>query len=186
MQPFPSQIQGRCLHGKIRPLRASDLPLFGEHLLRLDAASRRDRFNGVTDDAFVAAYAAKCFVPGTAVIGYLEGQLVRGAAELHEQPEIDGLGAEIAFSVEHDWQHRGLGSRLFDRLLAKAKGIGCRRLRVTTHPQNEVMKALARRFNAKLSFVDGETVGLIELTGGRPLVPKLPGPTTATRFQTVK
>ena len=41
--------------GMIRQLRPSELPLFRNHLLRLDAASRRDRFNGITDDQFVAS-----------------------------------------------------------------------------------------------------------------------------------
>jgi len=45
--------------GAIRQLRPSDLPRFREHLLRLDTASRRDRFNGLVDDAFLQNYAAR-------------------------------------------------------------------------------------------------------------------------------
>ncbi len=37
--------------GIIRELQATDLPLFRDHLLRLDPSSRRDRFNGSTDEA---------------------------------------------------------------------------------------------------------------------------------------
>ena len=47
--------------GAIRQLRPSDLAAFREHLLRLDADSRRDRFNGVTDEVFLASYAARRF-----------------------------------------------------------------------------------------------------------------------------
>ena len=39
--------------GQFRQLRPSDLANFREHLLRLDAESRRDRSNGVTDDIFI-------------------------------------------------------------------------------------------------------------------------------------
>ncbi|MBN9242788.1 MAG: GNAT family N-acetyltransferase [Mesorhizobium sp.] len=151
------------LTGTIRQLRPSDLPRFRDHLLRLDAASRRDRFNGATNDGFVAAYADRCFAEGAAVIGYVEGDEVLGAAELHERPEEAEPTAEIAFSVERRLQHRGIGGRLFARLIQQARGLGYTRLFVTTHADNLAMKALARRFEAALSFAEGETVGTIRL-----------------------
>lgn len=147
----------------IRQLRPSELPLFREHLLSLDAASRRDRFNGITDDDVVAAYADRCFRDGAAVIGFVVDGHVRGAAELHERPELPEPTGEIAFSVEREFQHGGIGARLFARLIESARGLGYQRLLVTTHPENEAMKALARRFNSKLTFSAGETLGLIEL-----------------------
>ena len=155
--------------GTIRQLRPSDLPRFREHLLRLDADSRRDRFNGLTDNNFIAAYADRSFANGTTVIGYIEDGKVLGAAELHERAEEAEPTAEIAFSVERHLQHRGIGGRLFERLIAQARGLGYERLRVTTHPQNAAMKALARRYNATLSFEDGETVGTIDLAPSPPL-----------------
>lgn len=149
--------------GAIRQLRPSDLPLFRDHLLRLDAESRRDRFNGFIDDAFVAAYADRCFSDGTTVIGYVEDGRVLGAAELHERPEDMIPTGEIAFSVERDLQHRGIGTRLFERLILNALGLGYTRLFVTTHHENAAMKALARKFGADLTFEAGETMGVIDL-----------------------
>jgi len=151
------------LKGTIRQLRPSDLPRFRDHLLRLDAASRRDRFNGAASDAFVATYADRSFAEGTTVIGYVEGDEVLGAAELHERPEEAEPTAEIAFSVERSLQHRGIGGRLFARLVQQARGLGYTRLFVTTHADNRAMKALARRFDAALTFAEGETVGVIRL-----------------------
>lgn len=153
----------RPLVGTIRQLRPSDLHRFAEHLLRLDEQSRRDRFNGLTDDDFLRSYADRCFHEGVTVIGYVEGDRVLGAAELHERPEELEPTAEIAFSVEQKIQHRGIGARLFRRLIAQARGLGYSRLQVTTHSSNLAMKALARRFKAKLSFELGETNGVIEL-----------------------
>ncbi|RFC64861.1 MULTISPECIES: GNAT family N-acetyltransferase [Mesorhizobium] len=148
----------------VRQLRPSEKDLFRDHLLRLDRESRTDRFNGGTKDDFLIAYADRSFSDGTSVIGVVNDGRVIGAAELHEKPEPDGEPtAEIAFSVENEWQHRGLGGLLFERLIQTAIGLGYRRLRVTTHSQNAAMKALARRFGAKLTFEFGETVGLIEL-----------------------
>lgn len=150
--------------GIIRQLRPSDLSRFTDHLHRLDMHSRRDRFNGMTDDDFLTAYAYRCFHEGVTVVGYVEGDKVLGAAELHERPEEqDEPTAEIAFSVERHLQHQGIGSRLFQRLIAQARALGYQRLRVMTHPANGAMKALARRFNAVLTFEDGETMGVIEL-----------------------
>lgn len=153
----------QLMPGAIRQLRPSEEALFRDHLLRLDSASRRDRFNGVTDDQFVAAYASRCFHDGTTVIGYVVDGQVRGAAELHERPELVEPTGEIAFSVEQDYQHRGVGGQLFARLIESARGFGYERLLVTTHSQNEAMKTLARRFDAKLTFAASEAVGLIEL-----------------------
>lgn len=162
------------LGGRIRLLRHSELPQFREHLLRLDAESRRDRFNGPTCDAFVASYAERCFKDGTIVIGYVDEGRVLGAAELHERPEDAEPTGEIAFSVERHLQRQGLGGLLFARLIEGARAFGYERLLVTTHPQNEPMKRLARSFNARLRFDDGETVGLIELEPAPPL-PARPG-----------
>lgn len=147
----------------VRQLRPSEKGLFRDHLLRLDRESRADRFNGGTKDEFLIAYADRSFSDGTSVIGVVEDGKVIGAAELHEKPDPDEPTAEIAFSVEKEWQHRGLGGLLFERLIQTAMGLGYRRLSVTTHAQNAAMKALARRFGARLTFESGETVGLIEL-----------------------
>lgn len=150
--------------GSIRELAPADLRLFCDHLLRLDPASRHDRFNGITDDEFVRAYAARCFGDDVAVLAFEEDGMIRGAAELHEVAPGRREVAELAFSVEEAWQHRGIGSRLFSTLLTRAAARGCRELIVTTHPRNEAMKALARRFGARLSFQNLETVGVIDLT----------------------
>lgn len=149
--------------GTIRALRPSDRPRFRDHLLRLDAESRRDRFNSYVNDAFIRSYVARSFAEGATVIGYGEGDLVLGAAELHERPDKAEPTAEIAFSVEKALQHRGIGGRLFQRLIGQARGLGYASLLVTTHPDNLAMRALARRFDAQLRFEDGETVGTIEL-----------------------
>lgn len=164
--------------GLIRQLRPSDLPRFREHLLRLDAASRRDRFNGAINDNFLVAYAKRSFSEGATVIGYVEDDKVLGAAELHERTEFAEPTGEIAFSVESHLQHRGIGGRLFERLISNARGQGYAKLLVTTHPQNEAMKALARKFDAALSFDAGETVGVITLEPPQPLfapTPRLAG-----------
>ena len=150
--------------GQVRILTARELPLFREHLLRLDRESRRDRFNGSLDDDFLKRYAAKCVSDGTIILAYFEHDVVRGAAELH-QPDLssDSL-PEIAFSVESAVRRQGVGSILFTQLIAKARSLGYQSLRITTGAQNDAMRALANKFGAKLSFRHGESTGNIDLT----------------------
>jgi GNAT superfamily N-acetyltransferase len=151
--------------GAVRVLKPREMPLLRDHLLRLDPASRRDRFNGVVDDEFIKKYAAGCFGEGVIVIGYIEDGEVHGAAELHEPQRTADSTPEIAFSVEQHLRRQGVGSVLFKALLAEAKRNGFQRLRVTTGAQNDAMRALARKFGTKLNFRHGELSGSIDLSG---------------------
>jgi GNAT superfamily N-acetyltransferase len=151
--------------GSVRTLTAQELPLLREHLLRLDPESRRDRFNGLIDEGFIARYAAKCATDGTIIVAYFEDGVVCGAAELH-QPDLANPLPEIAFSVEARMRRQGVGTILFTSLIAKAKSLGYDSLRITTGSQNEAMRALAHKFGAHLSFRRGESTGSIDLTQG--------------------
>jgi GNAT superfamily N-acetyltransferase len=128
--------------GSVRTLTVRELPLLREHLLRLDASSRRDRFNGYTDEGFIERYAAKCQTDGTLIVAYIENGMVRGAAELHP-PDLSNALPEIAFSVEAGLRRQGVGSILFTKLIAKARSLGYDSLRITTGSENAAMRALA-------------------------------------------
>jgi GNAT superfamily N-acetyltransferase len=151
--------------GSVRTLKAKELPLLREHLLRLDPESRHDRFNGYIDDGFIARYAEKCQTDGTIVIAYIEDDEVRGAAELH-QPDLSNPLPEVAFSVEARLRRQGVGSMLFARLIEQARSLGYASLRITTGSQNQAMRALAHKFGAHLVFRRGESSGSIDLTQG--------------------
>jgi GNAT superfamily N-acetyltransferase len=150
--------------GTVRTLRQQEeLPLLRDHLLRLDAESRRDRFHGFLDDSFIERYAAKCAGDGTVIIAYIEDGVVRGAAELHPPGQSEDSLPEIAFSVEASVRRRGVGSILFRKLIAEARLKGYRSLRITTGAQNQAMRALANKFGAHLTFRHGESTGSIDL-----------------------
>jgi RimJ/RimL family protein N-acetyltransferase len=140
-----------------------ELPLLRDHLLRLDGASRHDRFHGFMDDSFIERYAEKCANDGTIIIAYFEDGVVRGAAELHPPEQSPDRLPEIAFSVEASVRRRGVGSFLFRQLIAEAHAKGYRSLRITTGAQNEAMRALAKKFGANLTFRHGESTGTIDL-----------------------
>ncbi len=153
--------------GTVRALRRREELLLRDHLLRLDRASRYDRFHGFVDDDFIERYAGKCADDGTVVIAYLEDGVVRGAAELHPPEQSRDAQPEVAFSVEVPLRRRGVGSILFRKLIAEAHARGYRGLRITTGSQNEAMRALAYKFGANLSFRYGESTGTIDLAEQR-------------------
>ena len=144
-------------------LRQEELPLLRAHLLRLDPASRHDRFNGFMDDGFIERYAAKCADDGTIIVAYIEDGEVRGAAELHPPDQAPDALPEIAFSVEASVRRQGVGSILFKRLISEARWKGYQALRITTGAQNQAMRSLANKFGAHLTFRHGESTGTIDL-----------------------
>jgi GNAT superfamily N-acetyltransferase len=162
--------------GNVRTLRQQEeLPLLRDHLLRLDRESRHDRFHGFMDDSFIERYAAKCADDGTVIIAYFENGVVRGAAELHPPDQSPDALPEIAFSVEASVRRQGVGSILFKRLIAEARGKGYQSLRITTGAQNQAMRALANKFGAHLTFRHGESTGSIDLKQPpQPELAKLP------------
>ena len=158
-------IRSTSAKGTVRTLRQQEeLPLLRDHLLRLDRASRHDRFHGFMDDSFIERYAEKCANDGTIVIAFFENGVVRGAAELHPPDQSPDSLPEIAFSVEASVRRRGVGSILFRKLIAEARAKGYQSLRITTGAQNDAMRALASKFGAHLVFRHGESTGTIDLT----------------------
>jgi GNAT superfamily N-acetyltransferase len=165
----------------VRTLRREEIPLLRDHLLRLDGASRRDRFHGFIDDGFIERYAKKCANDGTVIIVYLQEGAVRGAAELHPPEQSPDSQPEIAFSVETSVRRRGVGSALFRYLIGEARAKGYRSLRITTGAQNEAMRALAHKFGAHLTFRHGESTGSIALEPQRQPEPAAPSVADAAR-----
>ncbi len=164
--------------GSVRTLRQQEeLPLLRDHLLRLDPESRHDRFHGFMDDSFIERYAAKCADDGTVIIAYIRDGVVRGAAELHPPEQSSDSLPEIAFSVEARVRRQGVGSILFEKLIAEARSKGYRSLRITTGAENQAMRALAHKFGANLTFRHGESTGTIDLAPAPQ--PKAAGVTAA-------
>jgi hypothetical protein len=168
----------------VRILRREELPLLRDHLLRLDRASRHDRFHGFMDDSFIERYAEKCAHDGTVIIGYLRDGAVRGAAELHPPEQSPDALPEIAFSVETSVRRRGVGSTLFRSLIAEARARSYRSLRVTTGAQNDAMRALAHKFGAHLTFSHGESSGTIDLSPQNQ--PELASPAIASTIEAAR
>jgi GNAT superfamily N-acetyltransferase len=182
---YQDDIRPALAKGTVRILhRQEELALLRDHLLRLDADSRRDRFHGFLDDSFIERYAAKCADDGTVIIAYIEDGVVRGAAELHPPDQSSDAVPEIAFSVEARVRRQGVGSILFRKLIAEARSRGYDSLRITTGAQNQAMRALANKFGAHLTFRHGESTGTIDLK--QQPQPDLTRPAIAAPFNALR
>jgi len=145
--------------GHIRKLWMTELALYRDHLLRLDAESRRMRFGMTVDDRFIADYAARVNDLKSLVYAYLEDGMVRAAAELRGIDLAHAGEAEAAFSVEKDYQDSGIGTALLGRVIRAARNRGIHRLYMNCLASNRKMQRVARKYEAVLHFEEGEVVG---------------------------
>ena len=167
-------VEANSSHVEIRRLWPSDKEAFGDHLLRLDPRSRHLRFGGGMSDDFLVHYAEKCFGTGDLVYGvFVDGGMV-GAAELRSDQVIWSeqapfgrkIHAEAAFSVEEAYRRRGIGEKLFKRILRAATNHGVETIEIVCLPDNIAMQNLAKKFKTHFTFEENSLTG--RLTARRP------------------
>lgn len=151
----------RIWGGTIRKLWPTEVDKFRDHLLRLDAESRRMRFAHAVSNAFVVDYASRVHDMGSIVYCLLEAGKLRAAAELRKLSAFWGEEAEAAFSVERPWQERGIGTELMGRVIRAARNRGVKRLYMSCLAENGKMQSIARKYDAALRFEYGDVVGEI-------------------------
>jgi GNAT superfamily N-acetyltransferase len=155
--------------GVIRKLWIGEADKYRDHLLRLDPASRRNRFGGGVSDDFVRSYVDLSIALEAVVHGFFLHGVMRGAAELRPLGANFPHQAEAAISVEKAWQSHGIGSALLRRTLLTARNRGFRHLHMACLADNRRMQQLARKFDAELSFDFGSVVGEVESSRANPL-----------------
>jgi GNAT superfamily N-acetyltransferase len=155
--------------GRIQRLGPNDTDGFTDHLLRLDADARAARFGGLVSDSALRDHALLALAGGAVVLGYVTDGVLRGAGELHDIEGTRPATGEAAFSVEADWQGRGIGSKLMRRVLSAATARGIRRVVVVCQSSNRMMRQLAGHFDARLDIVGTETTGHLTTPSATPL-----------------
>ncbi len=126
----------------VRPLRPGDGATVQAVFDRLGPASRRLRFGGAKNVLLPADLALLTRVDADhhVLVAYVEGEPV-GIARLVR----DGRVGEVAFAVADDWQHRGIGTVLIERLAEDARAAGIESFRADIAPENGASRALLRR-----------------------------------------
>jgi GNAT superfamily N-acetyltransferase len=150
--------------GTVRKLGVGETELYRQHLLRLDAESRRSRFGGAVSDEFVRGYSGPSALNGAVIYGFFVEGVLRGAAELRLLARA--REAEAALSIERAWQSRGVGTALLKRVLLAVRNRKIERLHMLCLAENRRMQRLARKFHAQLNFKSGSVIG--ELKAPRP------------------
>jgi len=153
--------------GTVRKLWVGETELCRQHLLRLDAESRRNRFGGTVSDEFIRQYSGPSELNGAVIHGFFVDGVLRGAAELRLLARV-GEG-EAAISIERAWQSRGVGSALLERVLLAARNRQIKRLHMTCLADNRRMQQLARKFDAELSFQSGSVMGEVKAPRPTPM-----------------
>src|SRR5271156_1852450 len=159
---------------EVRRLWLSDKEAFRDHLLSLDPRSRHLRFGGGVSDDFLVHYAENCFGKGDLLYGAFVDSKMVGAAELRSNQAIWSeqaafgrhIHAEAAFSVDQDHRRRGIGEKLFKRVLRAATNHGVEAIEIVCLPDNVAMRRLAQKFKAHFTFEQNALSG--RLTARRP------------------
>ncbi len=147
--------------GTIRKLWATDLDRIRDHLHRLDVTARRMRFAHAVSDQFIDQYVEGTTTSGNLAFGYFNGGHLRAIAELRKLSVNWGCDAEAAFTVEAEYQNRGIGTELMGHVIRAARNRRIRHLYMSCLPDNRRMQAIARRYDGDLKFEYGEVVGEI-------------------------
>jgi GNAT superfamily N-acetyltransferase len=156
--------------GLVRKLWIGEADQYREHLLRLDAPSRRNRFGGAVSDQRIGDHVESATALNAVLHGFFVDGTLRGAAELRLLgSRLFSREAEAAFSVEAPWQSHGVGSVLLERTLLAARNRGIKRLHLACLADNRRMQQLARKFDAELSFDFGSVTGAVENPRPTPL-----------------
>ncbi|OYQ33596.1 hypothetical protein CHU95_14555 [Niveispirillum lacus] len=136
-----------------RPLLPTEADRYAAHLLRLSAADRRARFMGGLSDAAVCAHVGRIDWSRSIILAALCQGEVRGAVELL----IASDRAELAISIEGDWQNKGLGGVLVRRAFTMARNRAIRGIALYCLGDNHRMLRIAGRLSALTRF-DGSEV----------------------------
>ncbi|WP_415719831.1 GNAT family N-acetyltransferase [Roseibium alexandrii] len=142
-------------HPGIRRLWQSDLDRLTQHFQRLDSDTRRLRFAGKVSDGFVDRYAESILSVGAIGYGAFPDHELRGIAELRELHNSWPRAAELALVVERDWQEKGIGKALFNRVIAAAQTRQIKTIHMLCLIENTRMRNLAKRHDANLAIDSG-------------------------------
>ncbi len=159
-------LESRFWGGTFRKLWPAETEKFRDHLLRLDKETRRLRFGMPVNDPFIVDYAARTGDWNSIIHAFLVGGEVRAAAELRWIGDHWSGEAEAAFSVEVDYQNRGIGSELLGRVVRSARNRGIERIYMNCLLENRKMQRVAKKHEAMLQFDHGDVIGRV-----RPGVP---------------
>jgi GNAT superfamily N-acetyltransferase len=135
-----------------------------DHLLRLTSEDRRLRFAHTAPDRMIARSIERIDGETTTLFGWIEEGVVRGVVHL-AWPDVSWLegAAELAVSVEAEWQRQGIGRRLVEEAVAEARQRHLPAIRYVGLAENKGLLALMASFGGLTTRAGGEVDGRVDL-----------------------
>ncbi|MFL5952852.1 MAG: GNAT family N-acetyltransferase [Gaiellaceae bacterium] len=132
----------------VRPLRSGETEAVRAVFDRLGPRSRQLRFGGAKNVFLPGELAELARVDANhhVLVAIVGGEAV-GIARLAR----DGDTAEVAFAVADEWQGKGVGTVLVDRLAEDARAAGITRFRAEVRADNAPSLALVSRLRAAVA-----------------------------------
>jgi RimJ/RimL family protein N-acetyltransferase len=175
---YPSELEQRSVlrdgaEVRLRPVQPADEPALTEMLYSLSSESVRKRFFSHTTTfphREVQRLTNIDYEDNLAIVAAVPGP--RGEEELvaigQYFLEPGTTRAEVAFIVQDEWQHRGLGSRLMRALADAARQRGVETFEATVLPDNKAMISVFEHAGHNVSTeFDGDVYTVeIDLSGG--------------------
>ncbi len=147
---------------EVRKLLFSERNKIYEHFLRLDLEDRRRRFFGAISDESIQEYCGAISMVRGVTLGCFVDGVLRGVGELRRHGTWWNGQAEVAITVERDFQGRGIGTELLRRLLEIATNRLIKTVNLFCEVDNVPMQKVARKLGAHLHAIDGTIEADIE------------------------
>jgi len=140
-----------------RKLLPTELSRFRDHLLRLSPADMQSRFSAGVGAAFIEEHCRRFDWLSGRILGAFDDGALVGAAEIRwlEKPGR-GWRAEVAITVEENYQEQGVGTELLRRVVTYARNRGLKSLYMLCLTDNRRMQAIARKLEGQLTFESGQ------------------------------
>jgi RimJ/RimL family protein N-acetyltransferase len=149
--------------GCVRRLGRGDHGMVCAHLARLAADDRYARFSRPMNESALDNFCQGVSWLRTFLLGYFVSDEIRGLGELRLRSYRDPSVAELALSIERDFQNRGIGTELFRGLLLLARSRGVQRVWMQYRMENLRLRHIAARFGARITVQQGEAEGYVDL-----------------------
>ncbi|MDO5630338.1 MAG: GNAT family N-acetyltransferase [Paracoccus sp. (in: a-proteobacteria)] len=143
---------------RLRGLVAEDQAQHAAHLKRLSSQDRYSRFQGAVSDETIDAYSSRLDWDTVLIFGVFVDGTLRAVGELLGTP--GDRDAEIAVSVETEYQHIGLGKQLVLAMVLAARAIGVERIVISFLYDNSGMRGLAQDIGAEMESMEGVTISV--------------------------
>lgn len=128
-----------------------------EHLKRLDSTSRYLRFTGtVSDSGIEQFYNTVANNKSNHILFCIENEKLEFVAVGHISI---GNTVEVAFSVEKNYQHTGMGTALLKRVMTFCRVHNLLKGHMTCLPTNSAIKQICIKNNIPIHNEHGEVVG---------------------------